>query len=262
MKYFLLSIALICNAYNLNCQCLKNGGVFINQGGLVNRPIVLVVAPSDLTGARDGGLRTWSQAIGSCEDLNLNGFSDWYLPSKEELNLIFISGAGNLSGYYWSSTDNDSATAWWQHFTTGEQGVYFFKKDELRVRCVRSYIQDLPKKSVKISKKGGLVVYEQDGHGLIVAPFDLGKMNLESAQSACDVLMLNGYSDWRLPSKEELNALYVNFIIMGVNGFSNEYYWSSTKFDNNVSWIQCFGNGEQTQGNPMSKFVVRPVRSF
>ena len=64
-------------------------------------------------------------------------------------------------------------------------------------------------------KNGGFVVYETDGHGLVAAPEDLGSMDWGSAKIACDELVLNGYSDWRLPTKEELNAIYVNLVKYG-----------------------------------------------
>jgi len=45
----------------------------------------------------------------------------------------------------------------------------------------------------------------------------------------CDDLVFNGYSDWYLPSSDELNKLYLNKSAVG--GFSNTFYWSSTEED-------------------------------
>ena len=45
------------------------------------------------------------------------------------------------------------------------------------------------------------------------------------AARLCDNLVLSGYSDWFLPSKDELNKLYQNRNLIG--GFGSDYYWSS-----------------------------------
>jgi len=48
-----------------------------------------------------------------CASLNFNGRSDWFLPSRDELDLMYNSlarvGLGNfLSGYYWSSSQSSN----------------------------------------------------------------------------------------------------------------------------------------------------------
>jgi hypothetical protein len=75
-------------------------------------------------------------------------------------------------------------------------------------------------------------------------------------------LILNGYSDWHLPSKEELNALYVNLKQIGVGGFANNYYWSSTEDGNYYAWIQGFDFGRQVNTSKDNKYFVRAVRAF
>ncbi len=110
-------------------------------------------------------------------------------------------------------------------------------------------------------EKGGIVVYEKDGHGLVAAPTYFSAMLLESAKTACDTLVLNGFSDWRLPSKEELNSLYVYKDTIG--GFVNYYYWSSTEYLDDMVWIKDFDNGKQYYGYfKSSEYDVRAVRAF
>ncbi len=75
---------------------------------------------------------------------NGNGkkFTDWRLPSKYELNLLFINKVqiGNLTtDNYWSSTIANQYQAWWQNFGSGNQGFVDFISDNGRVRAVRSF---------------------------------------------------------------------------------------------------------------------------
>ena len=112
-------------------------------------------------------------------------------------------------------------------------------------------------------KHGGFVVYEKNGHGLVAATTDLGREDWESAKWVCDKLILNGYSDWHLPTKEENYALYVNFKQLGVGGFDvSSYYWSSTEYYNDGAWVQDFDNGEQNYSYRFNLYYVRAVRAF
>src|SRR5687768_14136255 len=47
-------------------------------------------------------------------------------------------------------------------------------------------------------------------------------------------LVLGVYSDWYLPSKDELNKLYLNRVAIG--GFEFAYYWSSSEFGVDNAW--------------------------
>jgi hypothetical protein len=81
------------------------------------------------------------------------------------------------------------------------------------------------------------------------------------AARICGDLVLNGYSDWYLPSKDELNKLYLNKTAIG--GFAAAYYWSSSEYYNYAAWSQDFTNGIQNDyykiANPN---YVRAVRAF
>jgi hypothetical protein len=69
------------------------------------------------------------------------------------------------------------------------------------------------------------------------------------------------YGDWYLPSKYELNLLYLQKTIVG--GFSSSGYWSSSEFDSGGAWYQFFGNGSQNSFVKSNfTFYVRAVRAF
>jgi hypothetical protein len=76
-----------------------------------------------------------------CKDLVLNGYSDWYLPSKNELETVrtnlYFNNLGNLTGVYWSSTEKDAINAYPVQFTNGT--VNMNKNLIFKVRAVRSF---------------------------------------------------------------------------------------------------------------------------
>jgi len=100
--------------------------------------------------------------------------------------------------------------------------------------------------------------------GLVAAITDLGSMDWNTAKTACDELILNGYSDWHLPSKEELNALYVNLKQNGVGGFADDSYWSSAEGDFESAWRRDFGYRTQYTYFSLrtNELPVRAVRTF
>jgi len=83
------------------------------------------------------------------------------------------------------------------------------------------------------------------------------------AVQACDVLIVNGYDDWFLPSRDELNYLYENLHKKGLGNFRNEIYWSST-FDSGAWEWSCidFSNGRYHALPGADKYYVRAVRQF
>ncbi len=81
------------------------------------------------------------------------------------------------------------------------------------------------------------------------------------AAKKCSDLVLGGFNDWYLPSKDELNKLYLNREAIG--GFSTGNYWSSSEFSNSDAWDQMFNaSGFQCNGHKDILNHVRAVRSF
>lgn len=72
-----------------------------------------------------------------------------------------------------------------------------------------------------------------------------------------------GYDDWFLPSKDELNEMYVNLQQEGLGGFAAAPYWSSSEVDADRAWVQSlFGSGFQGDSTKTSEPHVRAVRAF
>ena len=79
------------------------------------------------------GLGAGVYAAKWAEDLNCGGVDDWFLPSKDELDMAYNRLAQNRiggqdtpvgafnKGYYWTSTDYNNTTAWTQYFMDGQQ---------------------------------------------------------------------------------------------------------------------------------------------
>jgi hypothetical protein len=89
----------------------------------------------------------------------------------------------------------------------------------------------------------------------------------ESGRAAqlCRVYTLNGYNDWFLPGKDELNLMYKNLKQKGLGNFSDNWYWSSSSSQNKNgnAWYQSFIDGYQNYlGSRNNTNVVRAVRAF
>lgn len=92
-------------------------------------------------------------AARECDNLNVHGQTDWYLPSARELDVIYdnlvdatpvdsapdplITGFSTGGSYYWSSSELDHDSGWRQRFSDGAQDDYGYKLHGYNVRCAR-----------------------------------------------------------------------------------------------------------------------------
>jgi hypothetical protein len=90
-------------------------------------------------------------AASQCDNYSSGGFSDWYMPSLQELNMIWnnlfdvnrtmesMPGAETMRfAVYWSSTEIDSIGAWMFSFMTG-QSSYWDKIETYHLRAIRKF---------------------------------------------------------------------------------------------------------------------------
>jgi uncharacterized repeat protein (TIGR02543 family) len=97
--------------------------------------------------AIEAGCATAGTAADVCANLTIiygmYGYDDWFLPSKDELNLMYenleVAGVGGFTGdSYWSSSEDDADAAWNQDFSFGGQ-YSSVKVSAYRVRAVRAF---------------------------------------------------------------------------------------------------------------------------
>jgi hypothetical protein len=84
------------------------------------------------------------------------------------------------------------------------------------------------------------------------------------AAQLCAGLNINGFTDWFLPSKNELNLMYQNLQVRGMGGFNGNWYWTSSQDNKNKhTWNQYFrGNGDQHLNAKFYTLSIRPIRAF
>ncbi|NUM31959.1 MAG: DUF1566 domain-containing protein [Bacteroidetes bacterium] len=145
--------------------------------------------------------------------------------------------------------------------------------------------------------EGGIIFFIEDNgkHGLIAASTDqhtniqwctgsclatnatatalgTGKTNTQTivsinktgnhAAAICDKLVHNGFDDWFLPSKDELNFLFIQKEAGRIGNFLAEEYWSSTEDDKDRAWHQHMGNGSTHNEVKVNAACIRAIRAF
>jgi hypothetical protein len=110
----------------------KNTYLIVTTTGFYPEPILNIVI---------------SPAAQAFYDYRHGGKSDWFLPSKDELNLLYINRAyvnNFLSNYYWSSTGGEGiggVDAYSQNFLGGSSSMFLKNpfEDSLGVRAIRAF---------------------------------------------------------------------------------------------------------------------------
>ncbi|MDR2151182.1 MAG: DUF1566 domain-containing protein [Spirochaetaceae bacterium] len=120
--------------------------------------------------------------------------------------------------------------------------------------------------SIVLNGTGNLLGTGKANTALLISGLRQSGIRSGTAAHLCTAYSNAGFTDWFLPSKDELSYVYTNLKVRGYTlGFTNNYYWSSTQGNNNnQSWYQGFSDGYQSTyyGEKNRVYSVRPIRSF
>lgn len=138
-----------------------------------------------------------------------------------------------------------------------------------------------PPLKLKIGDKhAGGIVFEinENGSGLVVATEDLHNLNWDTAVSEASSYSNDGYTDWHLPSIDELNKLYdlysndynYTFSFWLKQNFSVtefDYYWTASEIPDDSNKIigaraLTFSNGSNLIFDKDNKALVRVIHAF
>jgi hypothetical protein len=105
------------------------------------------------------------------------------------------------------------------------------------------------------------------GQGFLNTPF-ITCNEPSYAAKFCRDASSGGYTDWVLPSKDELNKLFINRTFLALSG--SDFYWSSSEFDANTAWAQRSTGSpslyqfkaSKSGGDVLTLARVRPIRYF
>jgi len=97
----------------------------------------------------------------------------------------------------------------------------------------------------------------------------------DNAAYKCRQLVINGYTDWSLPSKDELALIYSTLYSEGVGALKDDWYWSSSVWDEDddhewntklCTWVHDFSIGKQityaSHGSRTFVGLVRAIHAF
>ena len=191
--------------------------------------------------------------------------------------LDITSTTGGLLVPRMTETQRDAispaATGLMIYQTDGTVGFYYYNGSNWAEVAATSKIYSV---NTFYAELGGYVIEVNSNgtHGLVVAMQDQGSSNWYEANDLLSNASnhdANGakFKDWRIPTKRELNLMYVVYTNGNGANLKPRVYWTSTLKATGNAWLQNFNNGNQNfnGGNIWLANIedvnnVRAVRAF
>lgn len=213
-----------------------------------------------------------------CESLELDGYSDWRLPTVKELTTIidfdeaapaineahFSHTAVNAGSYYWTSTvhPEDADKYFNIDFRFGTINTLNSSSRANHVKCVRG--NQAP---YSLTKNGDGSVTDNIT-GLVWEQDSAGPMNWENAIAYCENRNTPDGRYWRLPNFKELeylrdNTRYSPYLDPDFFPNAATHYWSSTTsvFMPTLAYVSNFeGTVVSTYSGKMASYYVKCVQ--
>ena len=208
----------------------------------------------------------WDSALSYCENLQYAGYSDWRLPSPVEISTVsdfsrdhpafdtaYFPNIADTSEEInlWTSRESkaDTANAYYASYYAAHLANDAAKTTPYNVMCVRG--NELPSADFTISEINRDTIVIDSATGLQWQKTDIEqRLPWNKAFNECKNLNYAGYTDWRLPNKNELLSLvnyekpekpYSYFPDMPRDGS----FWSSSTSTSSTerAWLVHFGDG-------------------
>ena len=223
---------------------------------------------------------SWKNAVSYCENLTYAGESDWRLPTPMEFHTIADSGryapafdttyfpniTDSESSRFWTSQERkaDTSKAYYAEYYTSYSDIES-KTTFYSVMCVRG--STLPAASFATQTISGKSVVSDSATGLMWQTNWGTNKKWVDALKYCEDLTYAGYSDWRLPNRNELLSL-LNYNKSGAPysdfpDMPKSFFWSSTTYAGSAdrAWRSDFSYGDMLKPDKTLKHNVRCVRN-
>jgi hypothetical protein len=247
--------AVLLDSTAINNSSSNGGGQVIVSGGGGNMPVALSEEINNIT---------MGDAMIYCDSLQEGGYDNWVVPSWEEL-MFSIGGGISIGGTrnnikLWTST---FSTDYIYYFMTVSTIATAGSSDPANlgsVRCVRH-------ESISVSGSGGSNTPSTLGSGMptMISNESAAPMNYGEAALYCDSLSESGYSDWILPSYDQITYAMSGGCIMTDSRTENRIWTRTIEFgtgENNLLTISLLPKYQDVQilSNSSHESYVQPCR--